>query len=260
MVALGVAAMLFQGWLVSTSLLSLSENAASVPKELASPQNLFVIPGLNQFVPLSFAVVIALFLAMVMHEFAHGIFARMFNVPVKAMGFIIALIAPIGAFVDIADEDIRKESWMKQIAIYGMGPYVNIFCGVIVFFLILLALDLLKLGFIGFFALLVLPIDPMMGNHLTALHPLAIPYAGMPIWMHVIQTFFWFGWMSLMLGLSNLIPVLPLDGGYILRTLVERATARFHRHIHPNVVAAAIMIIFFLMYAISILWIAFFGK
>lgn len=257
---IGVGSIFFQGWLASTSLMSLSQNAASVPAKLASPQNLFAIPGLNEFVPLSFAVVIGLFLAMALHELAHGVFARMFNVPVKAMGAIIALVAPIGAFVDIDDDEIRKENWMKQVAIYGMGPYVNIFCGIIVFTLILFALNLLKAGFIGYLALTVLPVDPIMGSHLTALHPLAIPYADMPLGMHVVQTFFWFGWMSIMLGISNLIPVIPLDGGHLLRAVVERATVRFNRHINPNVVAAIIMIIFFLMYAVSILWIAFFGK
>ena len=59
-----------------------------------------LIPGLNPYVPIVYGWV-ALVVAMVVHEGAHGIMARSFNMNVKSSGLIFLAILPIGAFVDI---------------------------------------------------------------------------------------------------------------------------------------------------------------
>jgi len=263
---IGIAMMVFQVWLAGAGLLSVAQNP--VPARLASPRNILLLPGVNEFVPLSAGVLFALFLAMLLHELAHGIFARVYDVKVKAVGFIIALVFPVAAFVDMDEEQLKKENWMKRVAVAAVGPYMNIFCGLLVFLSILVLIDFNFAGYglLGFLILLVLPIDPILGNNLVPLHHLAIAYSGMSLYMHFVQFFFWFGWISLMLGIANLIPVLPLDGGHVLHAVLERtmqakAMKRFEKYnITATKVAAVIMLGIIASYATTILWVAFFGS
>jgi len=263
--AIGVAMLFFQVWLAGTGLMGVIHNPP--PAQLAAPQNILLIPGLNQFVPLTFGVLFALLLAMVVHEFAHGVFARLYNVKVKAAGFFIAIIFPIGAFVDLDEEQLKNENWMKRVAVAGVGPYANIICGLLVFLglLVLIGFNFPQFGLLGFLILLVIPIDQIMGHRFGVLDHLAFAYPGMGLHMYFIQFLFWFGWISLMLGLSNLIPVSPLDGGYILRAVLDRVMAaksmkRFEKyHITPTKIAAAIMLSILAIYVAMYAWIALAG-
>lgn len=264
---IGIAMLVFQIWLAGTGLMSVAQNP--VPARLANPRNLLLLPGVNEFVPLSVGVLLALFLAMLLHELGHGIFARLYDIPVKAVGFIIALVLPVAAFVDMDEEYLKKENWMKRVAVAGAGPYVNIFCGLLVFLIILLLIgfNFATYGwFLGFLILLVLPMDSILGNKLGPLNRLAFAYPGMSLHIYFVQFFFWFGWISLMLGIANLIPVLPLDGGHILQAVMERtmqakAMKRFEKYnITATKVAVAIMLGILALYATTIFWVAFFGK
>ena len=90
------------------------------------------IPGLPN---LSFwHWVIGIFFVAVVHEFAHGIYARLYNVKVKNSGFV--LFGPIlGAFVEPDEKKLQKERKHVQLSVFAAGPFSNIVFSVIFFFL-----------------------------------------------------------------------------------------------------------------------------
>lgn len=83
-----------------------------------------LIPGLNPYVPIVYGWV-ALVVAMVVHEGAHGIMARSFNMTVKSSGLIFIAILPIGAFVDIDEEEIKRTPAKKAGRVMAAGPMSN---------------------------------------------------------------------------------------------------------------------------------------
>ncbi len=85
-----------------------------------------VIPGLPI---LSFwHWIIAIFVVAVVHEFSHGIFARLYNTHVKSSG--IALFGPIlGAFVEPEEKELAKKSTTAQLSVFAAGPFSNMLLG-----------------------------------------------------------------------------------------------------------------------------------
>jgi len=75
------------------------------PSSYNAPRNILLIPGLNEYIPFVWGW-IALFVTMVVHEFAHGILSRVEGVRVKSMGLITFLLAPIAAFVEPDEEEL----------------------------------------------------------------------------------------------------------------------------------------------------------
>ncbi len=75
------------------------------PSSYNAPRNILLIPGLNEYIPFVWGW-IALFVTMVVHEFAHGILSRVEGVRVKSMGIITLFIAPIAAFVEPDEEEL----------------------------------------------------------------------------------------------------------------------------------------------------------
>jgi len=102
------------------------------PTSLHKPQNIFLIPGVNEFVPSTFAVWFAFILTLVVHEFGHAILCRVEQIAVKSMG-VLFLIIPIGAFVEPDDEEVKKASPWPRMRMYGAGIINNILIGLISF-------------------------------------------------------------------------------------------------------------------------------
>lgn len=75
------------------------------PSSYNAPRNILLIPGLNEYIPFVWGW-IALFVTMVVHEFAHGILSRVEGVRVKSMGIITFLVAPIAAFAEPDEEEL----------------------------------------------------------------------------------------------------------------------------------------------------------
>ena len=95
------------------------------------------IPGLPE---LSFVHwIIAIFVLATVHEFSHGIFARMYGLRVKSSGFaFFGILLPIipAAFVEPDEEEMEKAPKKAQLAVLSAGTFSNfIFAGI--FFLIL---------------------------------------------------------------------------------------------------------------------------
>ncbi len=79
-----------------------------------------LIPGLT--IPL-FAGIISLFILLVVHEFSHGVLARILKVRIKSIGAILFGIIPMGAFVEPDESQVRKlkESGQNRISVAGVS-------------------------------------------------------------------------------------------------------------------------------------------
>ena len=74
------------------------------PNKFNEPRNLFLIPGLNEFIPFKWGL-IALIITLVVHEFAHAILCKVEGIRVKSMGLLLAMI-PIGGFAEPDEEQL----------------------------------------------------------------------------------------------------------------------------------------------------------
>jgi membrane-associated protease RseP (regulator of RpoE activity) len=93
---------------------------------LPGPEVALVIPGINPILPLEFIgyILLGLIVAIVVHEFSHGILALVDKIKVKALG-ILYLIVPIGAFCEPDDEEVKKAHILPRMRIYAAGPTAN---------------------------------------------------------------------------------------------------------------------------------------
>jgi membrane-associated protease RseP (regulator of RpoE activity) len=299
-------------------------------------KNVLAIPGVNDFIPFTFAVWLGLLATMVVHEFGHAILCRVEAIRVKSMGVLMAVI-PIGAFVEPDEEDQEKTKGLAKMRMFGAGITNNILLGFVCFALVVFLLGFavpvstplihgvyidspansagvtpnsiikevngipvssryevatllnttkpgdsitlltetkgatsvhtLKLaswpegmsdrtsGFmgvtyydapvvkeqfklfyepIGLIILLGIPIytitDPASWSQFSLLTIDSVEslmwQVPFPHYWTVIQLLFWCGWFNLVVGTFNALPLVPLDGGYILREGVDRIMDR----------------------------------
>ncbi|MGB8014211.1 MAG: site-2 protease family protein [Terriglobales bacterium] len=135
------------------------------------------------------ALVGIVFGSVVLHELGHALVARGSGIPAKGI-----ILLPIGG-ITILDEahavpDNPLDAWKRDIRIAVAGPLVNLFIA-------------------GLSALVLLAVVP--GISLSA-RPLL--YSGALLRSIV--------WANLYLGLFNLLPAYPMDGGRVLRALFMR--------------------------------------
>ncbi len=87
------------------------------PGKYNSARNIFLIPGVNEFIPFTWGI-IALIVTLVVHEFSHAILCRVENIRVKSMGILLALI-PVGGFAEPDDEQLfgKREEVKKELSL-----------------------------------------------------------------------------------------------------------------------------------------------
>ncbi|HLC84372.1 MAG TPA: site-2 protease family protein [Candidatus Nanoarchaeia archaeon] len=77
---------------------------------------------------------ISLGVIVAIHEFAHGVVARLYYVPIKSSG-LAALCAPIplipAAFVEPDDKSLSKKSAREQLGVFVAGPFANILLAIL---------------------------------------------------------------------------------------------------------------------------------
>ncbi|HLC55172.1 MAG TPA: site-2 protease family protein [Candidatus Nanoarchaeia archaeon] len=79
--------------------------------------------------------IIAIFIVAVVHEFSHGIYSRLYKIPLKSSG--LALFGPIlGAFVEPDEKLLKKQSRFRQITIFSAGSFSNIILAIIAILLL----------------------------------------------------------------------------------------------------------------------------
>ena len=108
--------------------------AWQIPKTSAvSPKMMIGLPGLNPVIPLWYGI-LALVIAMVIHEFSHGILSRVADVKVKALGLLLFFF-PVGAFVEPDEEGMKTMKKWERMRLYAAGPGSNMVVAVVFSFL-----------------------------------------------------------------------------------------------------------------------------
>jgi membrane-associated protease RseP (regulator of RpoE activity) len=109
------------------------------PTGIYAPQNILLLPGVNEFVPSTFAVWFAFILTIAVHEFGHGILCRVEQIKVRAMGALVAVI-PIGFFVEPDEDELEKAAPGPKSRIFGAGITNNLVVGLLCGGLLLLVM------------------------------------------------------------------------------------------------------------------------
>ncbi|OGS55891.1 MAG: hypothetical protein A3K60_03235 [Euryarchaeota archaeon RBG_19FT_COMBO_56_21] len=95
-----------------------------------SPELILGIPGINPVIPVGYGI-LGLLIAIVVHEFAHGILTRIGGIKVQSLGLVF-LVFPIGAFVEPDEEEMKKTTRSKRSKVFAAGPASNIVIAMIV--------------------------------------------------------------------------------------------------------------------------------
>lgn len=118
-------------YLIVTSLISVITNPAvgQVAKDLGAGA-ILLLPGINPMLPIVYGW-LAIIIAIILHEGAHGIIARNNGLRVKSSGLLFFLIVPIGAFVDVDEEEIKKAKPRSSLKVMAAGVGANVIVGII---------------------------------------------------------------------------------------------------------------------------------
>jgi membrane-associated protease RseP (regulator of RpoE activity) len=302
------------------------------PTGIYKPQNILLLPGINEYVPSTIAVWLAFIITITVHEFGHGFLCRVENITVKGMGVLLAVI-PIGFFVEPDEEELEKTRGMPKARMFGAGITNNLVVGFSCFVLLVLLIgvavpttapvihgiykdypafqsgvqqgSVVKMvngipvttrddvagilnttkvgesitltvekdasisdytlvltswpaelsrpsGFmgvqyydgasiqqaiggmlspLGFLQFLVIPFDTSANAQFLRILAFDSPdeqYYQVPFggYWGVVHLLFWCGWININVGIFNAIPMIPLDGGYILKEGVDRLLDR----------------------------------
>ncbi|MEM2123841.1 MAG: site-2 protease family protein [Methanolinea sp.] len=303
------------------------------PTGIYAPQNIFLIPGINEYVPSTLAVWFAFVLTIAVHEWGHGILCRVENIRVRSMGALLAVI-PVGFFVEPDEEELERTRGMPKIRMFGAGITNNIVVGIACFVAMVLLFGMVvptespviagvykdypawqagvptpsviaaidgipvgsrddvsrilassrpgdrvtltvrtdsgtadyplvlsewpkelgprEAGFMGIsyydgalvkqavreslslpglIGFLTIPFDPGTAGRVLRVLAFETPETGyyeepFPMFWGIIHLLFWCAWININVGIFNAIPMVPLDGGYILKEAVERLFER----------------------------------
>ena len=88
------------------------------------PETLLGLPGINPIIPVGYGI-LGLAVAIILHEFSHGILSRVANIKIRSLGLIF-LIFPIGAFVEPDEDELRALSRRERARLYAVGPATNV--------------------------------------------------------------------------------------------------------------------------------------
>ncbi len=112
-------------FLIMGSLLVLfSNDSAREGIREIGPQGNLLIPGLNPILPWTYGW-IGLVVTIIIHEAGHGIVARVYNTKVESTGIVLFLVIPIGAFVNIQQDELNRTTFKQKSAILTAGPLNN---------------------------------------------------------------------------------------------------------------------------------------
>src|SRR5213083_1430305 len=119
--------------MVGTTLLLLWEatlvQSSAVRGNPPSPELLLGLPGINPIIPVGYGI-FGLAVAIILHEFSHGILARVAKIRIRSLGLIF-LIFPIGAFVEPEEEELRALPRRDRARLFAAGPATNIVLAVL---------------------------------------------------------------------------------------------------------------------------------
>ena len=94
------------------------------------PQGNLLIPGINPILPISYTL-IALIISVFIHEAGHGVVARVYNLKVESTGIATVLGIPVGAFVNISQEELHKSTLKQRSAVLTAGVLNNMILSIV---------------------------------------------------------------------------------------------------------------------------------
>ena len=95
-----------------------------------SASELVAIPGLNPVIPLGWGA-LAFIVALVIHEFGHGLQARAHGMRIRAFGLLQLGPLPLGAFAEPQYEELTNAPSKERMRMFAAGPATNIFAAVV---------------------------------------------------------------------------------------------------------------------------------
>jgi membrane-associated protease RseP (regulator of RpoE activity) len=125
-------------YLLVNSLVALLWNpAAASAARAVGPEAYLLLPGLNPYLPILYGW-FAIFCAIAIHEGAHGVAARSLGLKVNSSGLLFFLFVPIGAFVDVDEEELKKASGRNSSRVLAGGVGANVALASVCLILVLL--------------------------------------------------------------------------------------------------------------------------
>jgi membrane-associated protease RseP (regulator of RpoE activity) len=88
-------------------------------------QAYLLIPGINPYLPIAYGW-IGIVVAIIVHEFSHGILASRLGFKVKSSGILLLLGIPVGAFVEVDEQQLKEASLRNSARVLAAGPGANI--------------------------------------------------------------------------------------------------------------------------------------
>jgi len=104
------------------------------------PGSYLLLPGINPILPILYGW-LAIVCAIAVHEGAHGIIARNRGFAVKSSGLLFFLVIPIGAFVDVDEEQIARAKAKDSLRVMASGVAGNVLVAVVSLFTVLLLVN-----------------------------------------------------------------------------------------------------------------------
>jgi membrane-associated protease RseP (regulator of RpoE activity) len=104
---------------------------------LPGPEIALPYPGINPALPIETLgyFIIAFVVAVVVHEFSHGILAIVGKIKVKSLGLLF-MIVPAGAFCEPDDEELKKAEPVKRMRVFAAGPLSNFTVAMVIIILL----------------------------------------------------------------------------------------------------------------------------
>ncbi len=105
---------------------------------ITEPQNVLVIPGVNDFLPVSAApaILLGLLVGLVVHEGGHGLLCRVEDIDIDSMGLALFAFIPVGAFVEPDEESRTAANRGSQTRMFAAGVTNNFAVSVVAFLLL----------------------------------------------------------------------------------------------------------------------------
>ncbi|VVB94225.1 Peptidase family M50 [uncultured archaeon] len=107
MLAMFILVLRFDIYLIS----AFQTNTVPPPGKFSELRNIFLIPGINEFIPLWYGI-IALIVTLAVHEFSHAVLCKVEGIKVKSMGILLAVV-PIGGFAEPDEEQLLGKNEEK---------------------------------------------------------------------------------------------------------------------------------------------------
>ncbi len=127
----------FAMFMVALVMLLVFVGALLSPPDVPPPtaSELVAIPGINPMIPLWWGL-IGFIVALVIHEFGHGLLARGHGMRIRSFGLLQLGPLPLGAFAEPEGEELFKAPRRERQRMFAAGPATNLFAAFVLLLLL----------------------------------------------------------------------------------------------------------------------------